>query len=696
MIVEYTKNGGSKGGSGDQMINYLLQKNDHKGEERESVRIVAGDAESLKLTLNSGRFPNEYTSLVLNFGNDKLTKDQEREVLESFLDCSFPSLSVEQRPSFLAVMHDDEHMHISIAKEDPLTHKKINSYVHNIDMKRVDSWKRMINAKYDFNSDPNDPKNISFTVDPRENDNHPFSRMYHKNKDEFVQNIAIAIKRKLDLDNTLKTRDDIIKFIENGLKIKVLDSSRNESITIENKLKKDGQNIRLKGFGGLFDKNFNGNTYKSDFIEKLSDEYRSKREERYNTAKAEYEHLYAKKSEFITSRYSKPLKNLEVNKQFENRLSNMSQRQQTKEEINYREKFIEAKKQEYKQQLLDKKQIKNLVRDKIVFNSVRKRKVSTLLKNLSDKLIKERFQMEEWYQQIRDLSVQRMHEHELMQILNIEKAEAKHKLVQSRINENMQKAIGKGQKLVQGNEEGFKDYVSYCENAGKMTVSSLALSTNKELKQNDYQTILSQSQKILLGSEKHISVLYSKFDEQKKKTYITILNSRENYKTNELIDVSKEKQQELKDFFKVKNVNEVLEKLKDEEVKKIEKEEENENGYYAEYDTKYVIRTNRKVDKQLITDEQYRREVRQYRELVLTQKLERNERRNAVTKQQNAVDFRRKSNDERRDSNAKRRKRVNAERIRTTFEKLSSSYSRQAKQMKKLKVEKNKNSDLSL
>ena len=60
MIVEYTKNGGnSGGGSGDQMISYLLQDKDHKGEERESVRVVSGDAELLKLSLSSGRFTNE-------------------------------------------------------------------------------------------------------------------------------------------------------------------------------------------------------------------------------------------------------------------------------------------------------------------------------------------------------------------------------------------------------------------------------------------------------------------------------------------------------------------------------------------------------------------------------------------------------------------------------------------------------------
>ena len=633
----------------------------------------------------------------MNFGSDKLSKDDERDILESFLDCSFPSLPAEQRPSFLAVMHDNEHMHISIAKEDPITHKKINGYVHSVDMKRVDAWKRMINAKYNFKSDPNDPINIAFTLNPRTNDKHPFARMYHKNKEEFVQNIAIAVKRKLDSDNTIRTRSDIIRFIENGLNIKVVDSSRNESISIENKIKKDGQNIRLKGFDGLFEKDFNSISYKSDFIESLSKEYRSKQQERYNTAKQEYEQLYSKKAEFITKRYSTPLKNEEINNQFEGRIGTMSVRQQTKEEINYREKFIEAKKQEYKQQLLNKKQIKNLVRDKIVFNSVRKRKVSTLLKNLSDQLIKERLQMEEWYQQIRDLSVQRMHEYELMKILEIERAEAKHKLIQSRINENLEKAKDKGQTLVQGNEEGFKDYVSYCQNAGKMTVSSLVLSTSKQLKPNDYQMILSQSQKILFdGSEKHIGVLYSRFDDEKKKTYITILNSRENYKTNELVNVDKEKQKELKDFFKVKNVNELLEKLKDEEVKNIEQEKNgDENGYYN-FDTKSIARRASEFDEQFNNDNELRRGVREYRELLFTQTIERNERRNVITQQQNRVDFRRKQIDERRDRNAERGERINPQRIATAFEKLSNSYIKQVKQLRELKKNRNKNSGLSL
>ncbi|WP_414499519.1 hypothetical protein [Zymobacter sp. IVIA_12111.31 C1] len=691
MIVEYTKNGSvsKNSGSGDQMIDYLLKDTDHKNEKRESVRTVGGDAKNLRLALNSGRFQDQYVSLVLNFGNDRLTKQQERDVLESFLDCSFPSLNKEQRPAFLAVMHNNEHMHIAIAKEDPITSRKLDAYYHKVDMKRVDSWKRMINAQYDFKSDPNDPANIAFTLNPRENDKHPFTRMYHKNKEEFVQNIAIAIKRKLDSNDLLKNRDDVIKFIETGLKIKVLDNSRNESITIENKIKKDGQNIRLKGFDGLFNKDFNGENYTSDFIEKLSQEYQSKREERYNIAKDEYEKLYAKKSEFIISRYSKPLKNLENNIQFEGRIGTMSVRQQTKEEINYREKFIEAKKQEYKQQLLDKKQIKNLVRDKIVFNSVRKRKVSTLLKNIASQVEKERMQMQDWYQQIRDQSVQRLHAEELTKILKIEANEAKHKLVQTRINENIDKAKGKGQALAVGNEEGFKDYISYCENAGKMTVSSLTLSTSQQLKTNDYQMILAQSQKTLLGSEKHVGVLYSNFDEQKKKTYITILNSRENYKTNELVNVDKEKQQELKNFFKVKNLNEMLETLKDEEVKTIEQEKNgDENGYYN-YDTKFIARRASEYDEKFINDGKFRREIGEYRELLFTKTVERNERRDVITQQQARISAR-------RDRNIERGERINPSRIATTFEKLSNSYATQAKQLRELKQKRNKNNGLSL
>ena len=691
MIVEYTKNGGnSGGGSGDQMISYLLQNVDHKGEERESVRVVSGDAELLKLSLNSGRFTNEYTSLVLNFGSDKLSKDDERDILESFLDCSFPSLPAEQRPSFLAVMHDDEHMHISISKEDPVTHKKINPYVHSIDMKRVDAWKRMTNAKYGFDSDPNDPKNISFTTDPRNPSSHPFSKMYHKNKDEFVQNIAIAVKRKLDSDKTIKTRDDIIKFIENGLKIKIVDSSRNESISVENKIKTGGQNIRLKGFDGLFNKDFDGDTYKSGFIEKLSKEYKSKREERYNTAKLEYEQLYSKKAEFITKRYSTHLKNEEINSQFENRLGNMSQRQQTKEELNYREKFIEARKQEYKQQLLNKKHIKHIVRDKIAVNQVRKRKVSTLLKNLSDQLMKERIEIEEWYQKLHDDSIRRLHEEELTKIAMFEKREAFNELVQSRINEHINKAKEKNQKLIVGREESFSDYVMYCENSGKMSVSSLVLNTSKELKTEDYFAIVCVAQKILYGDDMHMQLLYSKFDNEKKKTYITLLNSSEHLKTKQLIYTDKYKQKELKDFFKVKDVNVLLETLKNKDVEEIKKQmENNKDDYYRKYDTKSTARAINRFDEQFKNDAGLRRDIKQYRELIFTQKLERNERCNVITQQQARISAR-------RNRNAERGERINARRITTTFEKLSNSYIKQAKQLKEIKKQRNKNNGLSL
>jgi len=306
VLVKFHSHGSGKG-SGP--IDYLIGKN----KDREKATVLRGDPDLQKELIDSVPFVQKYTSGVLSFEEPNITEAQKNEVIDSFERAMFPGLEKDQY-SMLWVEHLDKgrlELNFVSAEIELQTGKRLQSYYHAVDGKRINAWKNVINAHFGF-SDPSDPSKKRGLAPPKINAS--------KSAKEAQAEVGQYIEA-LAGDGLLKNRQDVLTALEEaGLKVT---RETPKSISIENP--SGSRNIRLKG--SIYERNFNADAESPAEKTKRSESYRSSTKKRLSGNAERYQNYTRRKSEYNRERYKRPpAEFIKIDTQAINDLINQRQR----------------------------------------------------------------------------------------------------------------------------------------------------------------------------------------------------------------------------------------------------------------------------------------------------------------------------------------------------------------------------------
>jgi len=221
------KRDGSKGGSPNRSMNYLLDK------PEEQVKVLAGNPELSKELAEGLIFENKYTVGCLTFEEPNIPEKQKYEIIQRFEDTFFAGLESNQY-NISWVEHTDKgrlELNFFIPNVELSTGKRLQPYYDRADKHLAEGFKQVINLHYGLSS-PDDPqKRQTVTM----NKNLP------KTSKATVEAINELIRDGFE-SGDVSNRQEVIAFLEKyGFEIA---RQTEKFISIKNE---NGRNIRLKG-----------------------------------------------------------------------------------------------------------------------------------------------------------------------------------------------------------------------------------------------------------------------------------------------------------------------------------------------------------------------------------------------------------------------------------------------------------------
>lgn len=285
MLIKFFNHGK---GSGEGPTNYLMSEKDHKGVVRSVAPVVLfGDVEGTKDLINTLDFAHKYTCGSLNFEEDNIHAKQKAQIMESFEECLFPGMERNQY-DILWIEHRDKgrlELNFLIPNVELTTGKNLKPYYEAADLPRVDAWKKVINASYNF-ADPDDPARKQKVTKIR------LPASVEATRDLFTKLIITDFEK-----GDIKSRDDVLAFFEK-MNFEVVRVTP-KGISIKNP--NGERNIRFKGF--LFSSDFNGD---EEGMQRVEKEWAESKDSRLADAKELYLAAREKRQSYLTKRYSPP------------------------------------------------------------------------------------------------------------------------------------------------------------------------------------------------------------------------------------------------------------------------------------------------------------------------------------------------------------------------------------------------------
>ena len=215
-----------------QMYNYLLGKDN----DREYARVLTGDVQLSKDIIHQMDFTNRYTAGCLSFEEENIPEHQKFELMQDFEKSLLNGLDASQY-NIVWIEHRDKRrleLNFVIANQELTTGKRLQPYYDGVDRPLVENWKLVKNAEYGF-SEPKDPSKLNAVSDPK--------RIPKTAKE--VRDKATDLVLEAHEKGKLKSRNDVVKLLES--KGYVIKRESQKSLSIENPLNPEGQNIRLPG-----------------------------------------------------------------------------------------------------------------------------------------------------------------------------------------------------------------------------------------------------------------------------------------------------------------------------------------------------------------------------------------------------------------------------------------------------------------
>lgn len=294
MICKFFKN--EKGHLGGlPSLDYLLNPQRVK---KGTAKILKGDETLTREIIKSLDFKQKVCVGCLSFEEKNIDENTKKELMQSF-ENALLTPQMQGRYNILWVEHTDKgrlELNFVIPKIDLESKKAFNPYFHMADLKRIDLWGDFVNLNYGFTNPKNPAKERSIkNIDP-----HAKTFKDHKALDQHFKELAI--------NGLIKSRDELINYIENDLK-DLVEITRKGKDYLGLRLPNDKKATRYKG--EIYQNGDYGDTFKAE-RERKQRETRELSEARNaeNIARIERElnKLIEHKARFIRERYARKIK----------------------------------------------------------------------------------------------------------------------------------------------------------------------------------------------------------------------------------------------------------------------------------------------------------------------------------------------------------------------------------------------------
>jgi len=259
-------------------IDYLLKK------QEGSVRTLSGDPRLSQQIAEGLSFKNKYTVGCLSFEEANIPENQKFEIMAEFERMIFQGLDEDQY-NISWIEHTDKgrlELNFFIPNVELTTGKRFHTYYDKADRKLVDSFKRLMNGKYNL-TNPDAPEKRQATV---------LRQDLPKGKKEIQKFLNDHLMDAVG-NGIVKNRNDILKRLE-GLGLEIARSGK-DYISI----KSDGQNIRLKG--AIYDQSFTA----TGTSQTVATTGRERVEATQGDIEREYDALSRKRNDWNQKRYGK-------------------------------------------------------------------------------------------------------------------------------------------------------------------------------------------------------------------------------------------------------------------------------------------------------------------------------------------------------------------------------------------------------
>lgn len=308
MICKFFKN--KKGNLGGlPSLDYLLNPQRVK---KGTAKILQGDEILTREIIKSLDFKQKVCVGCLSFEEQNIDENTKKELMQSF-ENALLTPQMQGRYNILWVEHTDKgrlELNFVIPKIDLESKKAFNPYFYLADQKRIDLWGDFVNLNYGFTN----PKNPAKEQSIKNINHHAKTFKDHKALDKHFKELA--------LNGLIKSRDELISYIENDLK-DIVEITRKGKDYLGLKLPNDKKATRYKG-----EIYINGD-YEDAFKKERKRKQREARElsearNAENIARIERElnKLIEHKARFIRERYKR--KNKQVNVLHRERYANES------------------------------------------------------------------------------------------------------------------------------------------------------------------------------------------------------------------------------------------------------------------------------------------------------------------------------------------------------------------------------------
>ncbi len=290
MLVKFHSHGA---GDSAGVIDYLLGDD----RERDQAKVLVGDVESIRQIIDTTPYARKYTSGVLSFLESDIKDEDKHKLIESFESVLVPGLDKDQYASLWIEHRDKDRLELNFvfANIELQSSKRLQPYYHKVDLARVDAWKNITNADYEF-ADPNDPARAQLlTVDNID------SKSTRKKTEiqASARNQLIAYAHE---GNQLRNRDDVVNAL--GQLGYCVARQTKQAISIEDPRAGKSGNIRLRG--KLFEADFELKKHFKSYKAQASKAYLANRADMAKTLKPKLKAMICKKRDYNQERYPRP------------------------------------------------------------------------------------------------------------------------------------------------------------------------------------------------------------------------------------------------------------------------------------------------------------------------------------------------------------------------------------------------------
>jgi len=276
-------------------LDYFLGKK----RNRYNAKLLTGKEREVAELIDISPYKKKYTSGCLSFSENDLPEEARKKIMAEFEKCLFPGMDQSQY-RVLWIEHKDKlnkktgekrlELNFLIPNLEVNTGKRLQSFYHEVDLPRVDLFKKLVNYKYALH-DPDDPL-YRQTVTTK--------KRLPKKVEDIKAVIDIQAQRAIEAGLIVDRPSMKRWLVDLGLEIT---KEKPKSLSIKNP-HSDNTNARpIRLTGAIYEQNFRITAESTELTRRASEKYRREAAERYKANLQRYRAYAERKSIELEQQY---------------------------------------------------------------------------------------------------------------------------------------------------------------------------------------------------------------------------------------------------------------------------------------------------------------------------------------------------------------------------------------------------------